>query len=158
MFSYENGLILALLMWLWGFIDVIIRTNSQMSRNLKKIGKKISWFDLSLKDITHNDMKISPIKKIAFFILWFVILPFPFIFTSWAYVFVFTFLFIYRVKKNFGMPQSYKEFQWKLKNIDMSFDEIIKEMMLATNQDMSKLEEVKEEFRLSMQENQRECM
>ncbi|MDM1720525.1 hypothetical protein [Acinetobacter towneri] len=156
MFSYENGLILALLMWIWGFISVIIRTNSQMSRNLKKIGKKISWFDLSLKDITYRDAKISPIKKIAFFALWFVILPFPFIFTSWVYVFASTFLFVYRVKKNFGMPQSYKEFQWKLKNIDMSFDEIIKEMMLATNQDMSKLEDVKEEIRLSMQENQRD--
>lgn len=54
------------------------------------------------------------------------------------------------------MPQSYKEFQWKLKNLDMSFDEIIKEMMLATNQDMSKLEDVKEEIRLSIQENQRD--
>lgn len=156
MFSYENGLILALLMWFWGFISVILRSNSLLSKNLKKIGKKISWFDLSITDITYNDAKISTFKRVVFFILWWVALPFLFVFTSWVYVFVVIFVFAYRLKKDFGAPQAYKEFRWKLKNIDMSFEQIIKEMMIASNQDLSEFDKVKEEITQDMQEKQRD--
>lgn len=154
MFTYENGFAIALLMWAWSFISIIIKSNSLFSKNLKKLGKKISWFDLSIADITYNDAKITRTKRVMFFIFWWVILPLPFTLTSWVYVFIVSAMFIYRITKDFGAPADVKGFRWKLRNIDMGFDQLVKELMIISNQDLSELEKVKQEIRQSIKERQ----
>lgn len=154
MFTYENGILIALIMWAWGFISIIIRSNSLFSKNLRKVGKRISWFDLSIIDITHQDAQRTNTKRILLFVFWWIILPLPFVLTSWAYVLIALAMLVYRVSKDFGVPVSVKEFRWKLRNTDMDFDQIVKELMILSDQNLSELEVTKQSLRQSIRDRQ----
>lgn len=142
MFTYENGLIVAWLMWLANIIISIIRANSMMQKNLKKIGKRIGY--LGIVDI-ENERK-SPYKRFLIFFTLNILIPFPFIFFSWITVFLGVAIYIYSFNKDIGAPQNIKEFRWKLKNIDMTFDQIIRELMILDKRDPEDFEDVKKEL------------
>ena len=50
---------------------------------------------------------------------------------------------IYRLAKDAGAPQTVREFRWRLRNQDLTFDQLIKELIKASNEDQSKFEEFK---------------
>jgi len=142
MFSYENGLIAALLIWIAIIILNIAKSNSQMQKNLNKIGKRIGFW--GVVDIDYS--KQSFLYKSAKFILIHVILPIPFLFLSWLYVALVAAQYIYTLREDVGAPQLVKEFRWKLRNMDLSFDELIKETMIAKGQDLRDFDKVKAEY------------
>ena len=46
-----------------------------------------------------------------------------------------------------GAPQSIKEFRWRLRNIDLTFDELIKGLMVLEGQDLSDFDKVKSDYK-----------
>lgn len=122
---YIAGVVVALALWIAKVVFVFVQLNSVQQRNLNKIGKRLSWLTLTAKPLKKSDIDASiTLKVFKFFIIWLVI-PFFLIFTSWVYVFFFLAGVIYSFYRNIGKPQAVKEFQWKLKNMDLSFDQII---------------------------------
>lgn len=50
-----------------------------------------------------------------------------FVLTSWLSVAMTLGQIIYRKSKDSGVPQNIKEFRWKMKNMDMMFDQVVTE-------------------------------
>ena len=122
---YIAGVVVALALWITKVVFVFVQLNSVQQRNLNKIGKRLSWLTLTAKPLKKSDIDASiTLKVFKFFIIWLVV-PFFLIFTSWVYVFFVLAGVIYSFYRNMGKPQAVKEFQWKLKNMDLSFDQIV---------------------------------
>jgi hypothetical protein len=67
----------------------------------------------------------------------------PFVLASWLYVAYVVGLILYRRSKDSGAPQAVREFRWKLRNTEMTFDQIVKELMKVTDQNPADFEKVK---------------
>lgn len=145
MFTYENGLLLAFFIWVFGVIRVVILSNSRAQKNLKLIGKRMSY---NLGVIVDYDYKKEPVYWVVLkFIFLHVLLSLPFVFLSWVYVIYVLGIYSYVFLKDIGAPQSIKEFRWKLRNTDMTFDQIIKEVMKISDQNPEDFEKVRDEIK-----------
>lgn len=142
MVSYESGLLLAFLLWLWAVVNALVLINSRMETNLNRIGQRLSWLTLTPKAMSAEDSIRSPFRKAVKFSLIFGA-GLPFVLASWLYVAVVAGTVIYRRSKDAGAPQAVREFRWKLKNTDMSFDQLIKELMKVSDQDPADFEKFK---------------
>ena len=142
MFEYETGLLLAFLLWLWVTISAIVSINSRMNRNLQKIGQRLSWLTMSPKPMSPEEASHTTPRKVMKFLLLYGT-GLPFVFTSWLYVLYVAVLLVYRKTKDSGAPQAVREFRWKLRNTDMTFDQLVKELMKVSDQDPSTFEKVK---------------
>lgn len=149
--TYENGVLIGLLCWLWYAVMIIVSTNSRLERNLNKVGMRHSWVSLSAKDMHHGDLNRPIWRKIIKYLV-IVGFAFPFIFLSWIYVIFTAATVIYSLSKSVGKPQSVKELQWKLKNVDLTFDQIAKEMMKVNEEDQDNFEQFKENLLMNLQE------
>ena len=83
---YEFGVVAALIIWFWRLIYVLLELNSKKAENLKIIGRRLSWVDLSVKEITLKYLQEGVFYKVLKFVLIWIIIPFLFVFTSWVYV------------------------------------------------------------------------
>lgn len=151
MFDYESGILVALLFWIFYAGSILVSINSQVERNLNKIGQRLSWISLTPKLMTIDDMNHSVAFKIMKYLL-VIGIAFPFIFLSWVYVIVTIVLIIYKFFKDFGAPQSIREFRWKLKNSNLTFEQLMKELMKVSEVDESKYEEFTNEVISNLQE------
>ena len=143
--SYENGLAIAFMLWLVSMITTLVLINSRLERNLNKIGQRLGWLTLTPKAMDAEEMNRSAFKKIFKF-LFIAGFGLPFVLLSWLYVAVFLGTFIFRRSKDAGAPQAVREFRWKMKNVDMSFDDIVREMMKASDQPIDEFERVRGEI------------
>lgn len=151
MFDYESGILVALLFWIFYAGSILVSINSQVERNLNKIGQRLSWITLTPKLMTIDDVNHSVAFKIMKYL--FVIgIAFAFIFLSWAYIIVTIVLIIYKFFKDFGAPQTIREFRWKLKNSNLTFEQLIKELMKVSEVDESKYDEFANEVITNLQE------
>ena len=64
----------------------------------------------------------------------------PFVLLSWLRVAMLIGTFAYRRIKDIDAPQIIRELRWKLRNIDMSFDQLTKELTNASEQDSANFE------------------
>lgn len=151
MFEYESGLILAFLLWLWITISAIVSINSRMNRNLQKIGQRLSWLTMSPKPISPEEASQTTFRKVMKFLLLYGT-GLPFVLASWLYVLYVVILLVYRKTKDSGAPQAVREFRWKLRNTDMTFDQLVKELMKVSDQDPSTFEKVKADLIHELQE------
>lgn len=149
--DYGSGVFVALLIWLVFLIVSLVKINSQLERNLNKFGRRHSWLSLTAKPITPDDLERSTLSKILKFIFIHAV-GFLSIFLSWLYVLWVVGFFIYNITQLHGTPQAVKEFRWKLKNFDLSLDQIIKEVMKIEGRDPSEFDSVKEEIMLEMRD------
>lgn len=62
MFSYESGLLIAFLLFIYGTANVFVQLNSRMERNLNKVGMRLSWLSLNPKEMT-SDTDNPPFTK-----------------------------------------------------------------------------------------------
>lgn len=144
MFTYENGLTVALLIWFLGFIRIILIANSKTQKNLKLVGKRMSYNLGMIVDYDFNyESKVWKIFKFFFFN---IVLSLPFVLFSWGYVLFICTSYLYVLVKDLGAPQSVKEFRWKIRNLDMSFDQMIKELMKMDDQNPNDFEKIKKEM------------
>lgn len=140
---YEQGIVIALLLWLYTTVVMIIKKNSLMEKNLNRIGKTISIAGTGIKDIKYPKDSIG--KSVAKHTLMASIGLFLTLF-SWGYVLLVGGTLIYTFMKDIGVPQSIKEWRWKLKNLDMTFDELIKEILKQEGLAESEFPRVRQEW------------
>lgn len=146
MFSYEGGIAIAFFLWLFSVINLLITINSRFERNLNKIGQRTSWGTLAPTELTLEDMRRSRLSKTLRFLLIYGIALIS-IFLSWLYVALVIAQIAYRKSKDAGAPVAIKEFRWKMKNTDMSFDQIVKEIMKISDQDPANFESFRNDLR-----------
>lgn len=151
MFTYEGGVAAAFLVWLYGVTNLIVTINSQLERNLRKIGKRTSWLSMTVTDMEAEDLKRSMASKIGRFML-VISLGFVSILLSWVSVMYFIGSIIYRLSKDAGAPQAVREIRWKMKNLDLSFDQIANELLKAEGHDPSRFEELRNQMRTELRE------
>lgn len=140
---YEMGVTIAFLLWLYGCVSTVIRRNSLLENNLNKIGKKTSLLGSDIVDIRYpkDSMSKAILKHVAVMVVSLILIVF-----SWLYVAVSLFTIFYSFKKDLGVPQAIKEYRWKLRNVDMSFDEIIKAIVKLEGLDDSEYPRVRQEW------------
>jgi hypothetical protein len=145
LFSYEGGLGIAFILWLAGIVIMLVSINSRFERNLNKIGQRLSWLTLTLKPMDAEEMKRSTFRKIFKF-LFIVGIGLPGVLLSWLYVAWFVGTIVDKRTKDAGAPQAVREFRWKMKNMDMSFDQIVREMMKVSEEDPATFEKVRNDL------------
>jgi len=143
MFDYETGIVYAFLMWLFHSIRLIFVLNSQLNRNLNKIGQRLSYMSQRAVRMDESDATKTFASKLGKYLL-VVFLGLPFILTSWLYVAYVVFVYAQMMWQTLTAPPSVKEFRWKAKHTDMTFDMLIKETMKITNEDPSTFEAFKQ--------------
>lgn len=126
MFDYETGLLFAFLLWLYNVITSIIMINSRFERNMNKIGQRLSWLSMTMKPMDTDDEKRSALMSFLKF-SFLQLIGLLFALTSWLSVAMTLGQIIYRKSKDSGVPQNIKEFRWKMKNMDMTFDQVVRE-------------------------------
>jgi len=128
---YEIGCSLAFLIWAGSLVWVVISLNSQMERNLNKAGFRLSWLTLRPKQMGNNHYKRSTFMKVGKFIL--IATPgFVGIFFSWLYVAFFIVEILYSRFKDAGAPQEIREFRWRMRNENLTFDEVAEGLALVS--------------------------
>ncbi|MBS1191387.1 MAG: hypothetical protein H6R10_3179 [Rhodocyclaceae bacterium] len=145
MFDYETGIFVAVLLWLYNAVMIVVSVNSRLERNLNRMGQRLSWFTLTPKAMEPEDLARSTTSKIFRYLL-VVGIGLPFVLLSWLNVGLAVATILYRRAKDSGAPQAVREFRWKLRNTDLTFDQLVRESMKAAEEDPSKFEE----FRASM--------
>jgi hypothetical protein len=126
--DYETGLLVAFFIWLWGLAMMVLNVNSQMNRNLQKVGIRISWLTFSPKPMTKAE-QVRPFWKHVLKFLLLAAIGIPFIFLSWLQVVIFIGTVLYKHSKDSGAPELVREFRWKLRNSDLTMDQVIRELM-----------------------------
>jgi hypothetical protein len=150
-FSYEAGLLVAFCLWLWITVAALVAINSRMERNLNRIGQRLSWLTLTPKPLSPEEIHHSALRKVAKFLLLYGT-GLPFVLASWLYVAYVVALLIYRRSKDSGAPQAVREFRWKMRNVDMTFDQLVRELMKVSEQDPATFDQVKQELLNELQE------
>lgn len=145
MFSYEGGLAIAFFLWLTGTIHILVSINSKLQRNLNKVGQRLSWLTLTPKPMGAEDLNRSTFSKIVkfFFIAGIGLAS---VLLSWLYVAMFLGTFAYKRMKDAGAPQVIREFRWKLRNADLSFDQLVRELMKVLEKDPANFEKFRDDL------------
>ena len=120
-----------------------------MNRNLHKIGQRLSWLTMTPKPMSAEELNYTTFRKVLKFLLLYGT-GLPFVLTSWLYVAYVIALIIYRKSKDSGAPQAVREFRWKLRNTDMNFDQIVKELMKVSDQDPANFDKVRADLTLEL--------
>lgn len=127
---YELGIAIAFLVWLCGAINLIVSLNSKLEKNLNKIGRRQSWLTLQPTAMEPSDVN-RPLWRSAlkFVLIYGTALPFTLL--SWLYVLAVVGPVVYRWHRDRGAPDAVREMRWKMRNLDMSTDDVIKCMLDA---------------------------
>lgn len=131
---YESGLFFAFCLWMFHAVNLLVQINSTLNKNLHKVGKRLSWLTLKPESLDHSHLEQSAWWKAVKYVALQVV-SLPLILLSWLYVGISVVMIIFGRMKDSGRPQAFKEFEWKMKNIDMSFDQILGE--IAKSQGLS---------------------
>ncbi len=128
MSEYELGVFWAFIIWLIETSRLFLSLNSQLNKNLRKVGCRLRWSGgqpRMMEQDEINPTRNKVIVKTSLYVLWGLIS----IALSWLFVIYSTFKAVKSFYSyNFGSPEVVKIQRFKMKNIDMSFDEILKLM------------------------------
>lgn len=124
---YETGLGVASLLWLYNAVWLLLMINSTMAKNLRQVGMRMAWGTLKMVPMTPADRTRGPLgatgKYVAVVALHLVCVPFSWLYVAWA-----AFYILHRRYKDAGRPAAVREFDWKMRNMEMSFDQVVKEL------------------------------
>ncbi len=121
--DYETWVGVAFLIWFFSVVRFFIAINSQLERNLNKIGVRHSWLTLTPKPLEPADAPRSLGAKIFAFV-WIFGWGFAAILLGPITVACFVGGWLYQMSKGRGMPADFKEFRWKMRNLDLSAEQI----------------------------------
>jgi len=150
-FSYENGVFVASFIFIYSIIALIVQLNSQMERNLNKVGLRRSWMTRQPKPLEQKYIDRPFYRKILKF-LFFIIFQLASVLLSWLGVLLTACMMAYAWSKDYGTPSEVKAFRWKMRNRDMPFEDIVKEMEIMAGNDLSGLGAAIEDVKSSMRE------
>lgn len=117
---YGTGVLFAFLIWITQLVLLFVQSQSQMAKNLKRVGLRQSWEGGRLVEI---DPSQGFGWKVGKFLL-FAIAGILSLLLSWLCVAWFLGHYFYNRSKQKGAPEYVRNFQWKLKNMDMSKEQI----------------------------------
>ena len=121
---YEFGVLAAFVLWFYNSAMTVVNANSQLSRNLAKVGMRLSWgtaLPVPVDDSTGIGRRtLSGLLPIALGLIGTLL--------SWISVAYSVSMFLYRQSKASEMPRSVKELRWKLRNVDLTRDQILSEI------------------------------
>lgn len=127
---YETGVVAALLVWLYRCAHLLVLINSTLERNLNRVGQRLSWASSRPIDMTESEARRGPLSTTLRYTL-VVLGMLPFVLLSWADVLWTLGHMAYRYTKDVGAPTAVRELRWKLRNREMTFDEILSELAKA---------------------------
>ncbi len=145
MFTYENGLFVSFLFYCYYLYTLFETINSLTEKNLNKVGERHSWITLKTKNMDKSDFDRPFLKSLGKFIL-VALCHGIFVFLSWINVAINLFALFNRLNADKGVPENVKEFRWKLRNQDLTFDELIVEVIKLKGLSMDDFEDVKAEL------------
>jgi hypothetical protein len=153
-FTYENGVFISLLLYGCYLVGLVVTINSTAEKNLNKVGECHSW--LTLKPVSMNSADFDrPIHKtIGRFVL-VALWQGCFVLLSWVNVLFAVGALVFRFSKDYGAPQNVKDFRWKIKNYDLTFDEIILEIIKLRGLNVSDFERIRVEVLEFIEERRR---
>ena len=140
--DYETGVIFAFFTWIYGLTMMVVNVNSQMNKNLQKVGLRMSWLNFTPTPMEGDDQN-KPLWRHALKFILIAGIGIPFIFLSWIQVVIYVGTVLYKLNKDSGAPQSVKDFRWKMRNVDMPMNQVIQELMLVEGVEPSSFEEYK---------------
>lgn len=141
---YETGFVVAFGLWIFNAIAIIVAVNSTFSKNLRKIGQRVSWSTFRPAPMDASDLNKSTSSRVAKY-LFITLLNLPFTLLSWVYVVAIASMVIYGRSKDTGKPQAFRELAWKMRNIEMTFDQIVSELGKAEGLDSDGLTQLRVE-------------
>lgn len=142
---YEKGIMLALALYIYQVASIVYLKNSRLNQNLKKIGYRIGWYGKT-KPASSKTGAVMLIIKVLVWLSGLI-----FILFSWFYVLLVGGWYIYQLLSSLTAPPEIKRLRWKMRNLDMSFDEILREQMIAQNMDLAYFDEYKQNYIAEMQ-------
>ena len=128
---YELGVGAAFCIWIGSLVWLVVSLNSQLERNFNKVGLRLSWLTLSPKPMSNNYRQRSFARKLSKSLIIFS-LGFVGVLFSWLSVVFFIGSFIYSHLKDAGAPQEIKEFRWRMRNMDLTFDDVAQGLALVS--------------------------
>ena len=140
--DYGAGVGIAFLLWLFYAGSCVARANSLFARNLAKLGMRISYLDLKPTPMSAADIQRSSIGRFLRASL-VVLIALPFVLASWLYVLWFVGAFIFARSKDAGAPTAVREWRWRMKNVDMSFDDAVAELLKLNSTPSEKMPEAR---------------
>jgi hypothetical protein len=149
--DYETGLWMAFLTWSWGLINIVVSVNTRMEKNLNTIGQRLSWISLKPKAMDIDDQDRPVWKSVGKFLL-IAVIGLPFILLSWLQVLIFVGMILYQKSRDAGAPQVVRAFRWKLRNVDMNFDDLVRELLKAGDKPSEDFEATKASLIAEMEE------
>ena len=135
---YELGLLIALLLWVAQTINLIAQLNSRMAKNFRKIGYRISWSTMTPKAMSAADLERGPIGSLRKFLL-VTALNLPFVLLSWLYAAYVVGTFVYTRMKDAGASEKVREFRRRVREMDLSREEMAQELMEVSGQPLADL-------------------
>lgn len=149
---YESRVFVALVIAFIRFIFAFLTINSIISSNYALIGMRLSYLTLSPKQLTKAFQNQNLILKILKFSTIWIIIPLILIFLSWLYVVYLLAIHLYHFSQFWGMPNDVKEFKWKIRNLELSFDQMAELTYIYSKPKDTTFEE----FKSSIVENMKE--
>ncbi len=118
--TYETGVFIAFCLWLYSLVMTIVRANSLFAQNLRKVNMRLSWS--SGQPVPAEDR--SSWGWVVFKIFWFFGVGLLSTLLSWLSVLWFVGAHLYQWHKQSGMPAGIKELRWKMRNIELTQEQV----------------------------------
>lgn len=127
---YEAGAFVAFLLWAYSVTMTVVRLNSRLARNLRTVGLRVRWSGAAPTRMERADYGPRPGWTTAK-ILFFAVSGLFSIILSWVAVAWHVGSMLYFHQLQSGKPSAMREFEWRMRNVEMSFDQIIEAMAAA---------------------------
>jgi hypothetical protein len=125
---YIWGVWISFLHWLFQSVFLILLINSRLEKNLNKVSQRLSWLGIYPKPIESIDQINPPKYKMIFKYVFLRLFNLFFIFLSWLYLFYLFVNIIFNRYKRDGEPEVMKTFRWRMRNQDLTYDQILAEL------------------------------
>lgn len=127
---YEAGVLAAFLIWLMRIGWMIIVPHTKFSRNLRRVGMCVSWATGRPRPMDEADRSRGVVAH-SLRLLLLACMQLPFVLLSWISVGLTLGAFVVSLLRDLGKPQELKAAFWRLRNVELSFDEIVSELYKA---------------------------
>ena len=134
---YNWGVWISFLHWLFESVFLILLINSRLEKNLNKVSQRLSWLSNYPKPIESIDQIHPPKYKMIFKYVFLRLFNLCFIFLSWFYLFYLFVNTIFNRYKRDGEPEVMKTFRWRMRNQDLTYDQILVELYKTELTDQS---------------------
>ena len=125
---YNWGVWISFVHWLFQSVFLILLINSRLEKNLNKVSQRLSWLSNYPKPIESIDQIHPPKYKMVVKYSFLRLFNLCFIFLSWFYLFYLLVNITFNRYKRDGEPEVLKTFRWKMRNLDLTYDQILIEL------------------------------